>query len=269
MIMEPQSGHRSWSELTWEEIEALQASGMDAVILPVGATEQHGPHLGVGMDSNLAQHLSDAVSKETGVPALPVLPYGCSLGHSHKWPGTLSLQPQTLIDVITQIGDWCYSSGFKRIFILNTHVTNFAPLRCALEVLRARYDDMMLAVINAPEISEEIKAIFDEDAQDWHANAAETALMQHLSPELVRAEKINDSDDSDRTVDSVFAHPVNRTSKNGVTGAPSKASVELGASLFEKMVTGLSETITKGLSEEPPLPHSYFSTHTGNAGEQR
>lgn len=251
---------RQWSHLTWEEIEALPAQGMDAVLLPVGATEQHGPHLGVGMDSNLAEHLGAKVGEKTSVPVLPVLPFGCSLGHSQRWGGTIALQPQTLIDVVTQIGDWVYASGFRRIYILNTHVTNFAPLRCALEVLRSKYDDLLVALINSAEINASIREQFFRDADDWHANAAETALMQHLSPELVRENRIEGADDADRTKGLVFSHPVNRTSQNGVTGKPSEATAEWGASLFDEMVDALSETITKGLSEKPPLDISYFKS---------
>ena len=82
-----------WQSLTWEEIAELRRSGMNLCLLPVGATEQHGPHLGVGMDSCNATLLCEAVSRGTGAPVLPTLSYGCSLGHSHRWPGTIALQP--------------------------------------------------------------------------------------------------------------------------------------------------------------------------------
>jgi creatinine amidohydrolase len=82
---------REWRQLTWEEIGALPAQGMDGALLPVGATEQHGPHLGCGVDAEIAQHLCHAVAERTGVALLPTLPYGCSIGHSRRWPGTLAL----------------------------------------------------------------------------------------------------------------------------------------------------------------------------------
>lgn len=250
-----------WSQLTWEEIASFPSKGKDTVVLPIGATEQHGPHLGVGMDSNLAQLLCHTVCQKTEVPCLPLLPYGCSLGHSQKWAGTISLQPQTLISVVTEIGESVYVSGFRRLFIINSHVSNFAPLRCALEVLRSRYDDLKVALVNSAEINAEIRQEFFADAEDWHANAAETSLMQYLSPELVREEKVKDADDEDRTTGLVFSHPVNRTSQNGVTGTPSLASPEQGKKLFNKMVEGLSQLILRGTVEEPPLQSSYFTTH--------
>ncbi len=248
-----------WETLTWEEIGALRRSGIGECLLPVGATEQHGPHLGVGMDTCNAVKLCRAVSSVTGVPMLPALAYGCSLGHSRRWPGTLALQPQTLINAATEIFDWLQSAGFMRLLLINGHVGNAAPLRCAVELIRSRWDDAMVAVCNVAEISPRVRAEFCVDAQDWHANAAETSLMLAVAPELVRPDKVAEADDEDRTSGLVFAHPVNRTSKNGVTGFPSRATREQGHSLFQNMVTDLAALVRRALVEQPPLAQSYFA----------
>jgi len=248
-----------WQTLTWEEINALRESDCDLCLLPVGATEQHGPHLGVGMDTCCALKLCEAVSRETGVPVLPPLDYGCSLGHSHRWAGTLSLQPQTLIQNAVEIFDWLYASGFKRLIFVNGHVGNAAPLRCAVDLIRGKFDDAFVRVCNIAEISPRVRAEFFADAEDWHANAAETSLMLALAPEMVRPEKISESDDEDRTADLVFTHPVNRTSKNGVTGFPSRASREQGEKLFRFMVEDMVTLVRRALKEKPPLEHSYFA----------
>jgi creatinine amidohydrolase len=247
-----------WQTLTWEEIRALRRSGVDLCLLPVGATEQHGPHLGVGMDSRNATLLGEAVSRETGAPVLPTLSYGCSLGHSRRWPGTVSLRPQTLIDVVVEIFDGLYSAGFKRLIVVNGHVGNAAPLRCALEIIRSRFDDAMVRICNVAEISARVRTEFFADAEDWHANAAETALMMAHAPELVRQDQFAAADDEDRTTRLVFAHPVNRTSRNGVTGFPSRATATQGRTLFQMMVEDLSELVRRGQTERPPLEQSYF-----------
>jgi len=246
-----------WHELTWQEIGSIVDDGMDTAILPVGATEQHGPHMGCGMDADIARQLCEAVAELTGSVVLPTLPYGCSIGHSKRWPGTLALQPKTLIDVVKEIGDWVYASGFRRLFLINSHVTNAAPLRCALEMLRAEHDGFMVALINSPGISPRVRERHFHDAEDWHANEAETSLMMAVSPNMVREELLSESDDEDRTEDCVFAHPVNRTSKNGVTGKPSLASKTKGEELFAWMVEDLSQTIMKGMQEQSPLDFSY------------
>jgi creatinine amidohydrolase len=248
-----------WSEKTWPELPACLEAVGGAAILPVGATEQHGPHLGSGVDWVLADKLCAVVGERTGVPVLPAMPYGCSLGHSRRWPGTIALKPTTLIEMLCEVGDWAYGSGVRRLFMVNTHVTNAAPLRCVLEMLRASRDDMMVALVNSATMSERVRAAHFADGDDWHANDAETSLMLALAPELARAERIATSDDPDRTEGLVFSHPVNRTSLNGATGAPSGATGEKGERLFSWMVEDLSALILRGLRETPPLDHSYFA----------
>jgi creatinine amidohydrolase len=249
-----------WSQRTWPELPGDLAAASYAVMLPVGATEQHGPHLGCGVDAVLADKLCAAVAERTHVPMLPTLPYGCSLGHSQRWPGTIGVQPVTLIELVAGIGDWAYLSGVRRLFMVNTHVTNAAPLRCALEMLRARHDDLMVALFNSATLSARVRECNVADGEDWHANNAETSLMLALAPELVRAPLLAQVDDPDRTVGLVFSHPVNRTSSNGVTGTPSVASAAQGRRLFEWMVEDLSALIERGLRETPPLQQSYFSS---------
>lgn len=248
-----------WDHLTWPEIAALIAGGTDAVLLPCGATEQHGPHLGTGMDTALAAEVCAAVSAATRVPVLPPLAYGCSLGHSHRWPGTLALSPQTLISLVTDLGDWLWHAGVRRLFLVNSHVTNAAPLRCALEILRSRHDGFMVAVLNTAEISPRIRAAFFADAADWHANQAETALMLARAPALARPALLATADDPDRTAGLVFAHPVNRTSRNGVTGTPSRATAAQGEKLFRWIVADLTKLVRRALRENAPLDTPYFT----------
>jgi creatinine amidohydrolase len=83
--------------------------------------------------------------------------------------------------------------------------------------------------------------------------------MLEVAPELVRKTLVTAADDPDRTTGLVFAHPVNRTSSNGVTGAPSRASADKGRLWFSWMVEDLCAQIQRGLVETPPLEHSYFN----------
>lgn len=249
-----------WHSTTWTEIGALVARGVDTALLPVGATEQHGPHLGCGVDTAIADALCRAVAARIEVHLLPTLPYGCSIGHSQRWPGTLALAPKTLIDVVAELGSWAYAAGIRRLVMVNAHVTNAAPLRCALEMLRARHDDLMVALINTGELSARVRARHFEDAADWHANEAESSLMLAVAPALARPERFADADDPDRTGGCVFAHPVNRTSSNGVTGTPSAADAGRGRELFGWMVEDLAERVARARSETPPLAHSYFES---------
>jgi creatinine amidohydrolase len=147
----------------------------------------------------------------------------------------------------------------RRLFIVNAHVTNAAPLRCALEMLRATHDDLMVSVINTATLSARVREFHAADGADWHANDAETSVMLAIEPAAVRPDRLATADDPDRTGCCVFAHPVNRTSLNGVTGKPSLATREKGERWFAWLVEDLAALIRSGCTETPPLPHSYFS----------
>ena len=250
----------SLHQMTWEEVAAAVRGGIKTAVLPIGATEQHGPHLGCGMDTAIADTLCTDASRQSPVILLPTLAYGCSIGHSKRWPGTMALNPKTLIDIISDLGDWVQSSGIRRLILVNGHVTNEAPLRCALEILRARHDGFMVALINSARISSRFRDTHFNDGQDWHANDAETALMMALHPDLVREEKLEQADDPDRTTDCIFSHPVNRTSLNGVTGKPSAATLEKGENLYKWMLEDITNLFCRASKEEAPLARSYHQS---------
>jgi creatinine amidohydrolase len=242
-----------WSELTWPEIAALRDGGMHLAILPVGATEQHGPHLATGMDTVSAEWLAREVSARTGVPVLPTLPYGCSLGHSNHWPGTLSLTPALVTDTIVSIYEWLHAAGFPKLLLLNGHVTNHAPLRCALELIRHRWDDAMIGLHTLGTLSPRVAAFYSRDAADWHANEGETALMLAVAPHTVRTNLLATSDDPDRTVGLPFTYPVHRTSANGVTGYPSRATAATGQELATLLIEDFAAIVHSALRASPPL----------------
>lgn len=240
-----------WGELTWEEIGALAAEGTSMAILPVGATEQHGPHLPTGMDTLAATSVAEGVSAQTGVPVLPTIPYGCSLGHTTHWPGTLSLRPETLTRMVVDMAEWIEAAGFTRLLILNGHVTNWAPLRCALETIRHERTEMRVAIRSIWEISDRVKTAYHADVTGFHANRAETALVQALRPDLVHMERA--VDEPDRSADHFFSYPVNRESTTGTVGIPSLASPELGKQILEFAITDLSIQVRAAAAELAPL----------------
>lgn len=249
----PQAGSPlRWENLSWRQIADLKAAGMDLVILPVGATEQHGPHLPTGVDTFSAQAVADGVSARTGIPVLPAIAYGCSLGHSRAWPGTLSLRPETLARMVFEIADWVRASGFTRLVLLNGHVTNWAPLRCALENIRADLPEMRIALRSVWDLSPEVTQLYEYDGgRNWHANDAETSLMLHLAPHLV--DMAQAPDETDRSACCFFSYTVDKESRSGVVGLPSKADPAFGVRVLEACVTALSTQLQAALKENTPL----------------
>jgi creatinine amidohydrolase len=242
-------GPRLLAELTWPEIAELVEGGESLCVLPVGATEQHGRHLAVGTDTIIAEAVCGEASARTGVPLLPTLAVSSSQAHTTRWPGTIALPPRLLIETLVEFGRWARASGFERLLIVNAHVGNAAPLKVAIDEIR-HVGELRVGLLHWYEVTPEIAAFATADAVDWHAHRAETALMLHLRPDLVRADEIGD--DPDRTSGLVFSYTVPETSREGVTGSPTLATAEDGARLFERVVEALAERIEAARREEPP-----------------
>lgn len=240
-----------WESLTWEALADLPRQGIDMAILPIGATEQHGPHLPLGVDTLSAVTIAEGASALTGIPVLPALAYGCSLGHSPKWAGTISLRPETLARLVQEIATWVHSAGFRRLLLLNGHVTNWAPLRCALENIRHDFPDMRMALRSIWDISPEIHQHYHQDSANFHANCAETSVMLALRPDLVHMDKV--VDEPDRSAGCFFSYRVDQECLHGIVGQPSAADPMEGQALIDRCVTSLAAQLEKALKETTPL----------------
>ncbi len=239
-----------WSKLTLDEVGALAERGVVAV-LPVGATEQHGPHLATGTDAVLAHAAVDAAVQSTGDVALPVLSYGCSLGHTERWPGTLSLSPVTMTNVVVDIGRWVYRSGFRKLVMVNSHATNGPPCQSAILQLRHELPQLRMRFVSLFDVSPEAAAGYFADAPDPHANEAETALLLHVASELVHFDRA--VDEQDRTIGRVLQYAMPQVTVSGVVGRPSTATAGGGERLFRAVVDGLIDLLQRARTEYDPL----------------
>jgi creatinine amidohydrolase len=239
-----------WSQLTFEEIAELAQQGVVAV-LPVGATEQHGPHLATGTDAVLAQAAVQAAVEQTGDVALPLLPYGCSLGHTDKWAGTLSLSASTLTSMVMDIGRWTHASGFGKLVMVNSHATNGPPCQSALLELRHQLPDLRMRFVSLFDVSPDAAAGYFDDAEDPHANEAETSMLLHVASELVRPDRV--VDEEDRTPGRVLQYAMPQVTASGVVGRPSAATATRGERLFGAVVDGLVDLLQRARCEEDPV----------------
>jgi creatinine amidohydrolase len=238
-----------WAAMAMGAVGAAAEAGAIAV-LPVGATEQHGPHLATGTDTLLAERVSLAAASRTNDVVLPAIPYGCSLGHTSHWPGTLSLHPATMTAVVVEVGRWAHASGFRKLVLVNGHATNGPPCQSALLQLRHELPDLRPCFVSLFDLTPKIAARYAQDAPDFHANEAETSLLMHLEPGAVDPTAI--VDEPDRTVGRVLLYPMPAVTASGVVGAPSGASAERGAELFSALVEALAELLRAARAERDP-----------------
>ena len=253
-MREERTGPLRWTDLAWPEVgAAFEARPTDVGLLPVGATEQHGPHLPSGTDTILATAISEAVSAETHAIVLPPVWLGCSYGHGKHLPSTISLTPEGLASVVRQTLEWASLSGLGRFLIVNAHFGNHASLMVASDHLRLERPDLRVGVVGWWSADAQVAAETALDGEDIHANRTETSLMLAAAPHLVNMDRLASSDDPDRTGNLVFRYTATSLSTNGVTGRPSEASRELGERLFERTVSAISSLVERGRTEEPPL----------------
>ncbi|HEY1363461.1 MAG TPA: creatininase family protein [Xanthobacteraceae bacterium] len=243
---------RRWELMTSPELGRLAAEGLDLALLPVGATEQHGPHLATGCDTISPEEIAWRVSEATGVVVLPAIPYGISLGHTARWPGTVSLHPQTLLQLVLEVGRWVVGSGFGRLIMLNGNGPNAPALECARMQLRYEFPRCRFRVLSLFDCSARVQQHYFSDAADIHANRGETSLLMHMRPAAVRPEQRVDEEDV--TVGRVFSYDMPATTASGVVGRPSLASAADGAALARMLVEDLSAIVRAALAEEWPRP---------------
>ncbi len=245
---------RRWEDQAWPELSDLAGRGDGEVgLVPIGATEQHGPHLPTGTDTIIATALCDRASARAGAPVLPAIAVACSYGHGTRLPGTLSLGPELLSAIVRQYAEWAAASGLTRLLFVNAHLGNSAALGTATDHLRLFRPDLRSAAVDWWTLDPEVARESVLDGEDLHANRSETSVMLALAPDLVRAERLVDADDPDRTEGLVFRYTAPALSTNGVTGRPSEATPELGERLVERTVAALCDRIERGRIEKPPL----------------
>jgi creatinine amidohydrolase len=232
--------------------DRLAADPECVALIPVGATEQHGPHLPVGTDTIIATAIADAAAGDAAV-VLPPLAFGASFFHGTRMAGTVAFSGEETAAAAGLVAEACVDSGLRRILFVNGHVGNAAPLWIACDRFRREFHELQIGVMQWWDLTPDIARRATEDAADWHANAAETSLMLVLRPELVDTDKILDADDPDRTEGVVFRYPVQHVSTNGVTGYPSRASKAMGLELWQDVVTAARDVVERAHSEKPPL----------------
>jgi creatinine amidohydrolase/Fe(II)-dependent formamide hydrolase-like protein len=179
---------RALAENTWQEVERL-SKNPGVVVLPIGAIEQHGPHLPLLTDARLAEEIvRRACAKlpdSVNAWYLPTLPYGKSTEHI-GYAGTVSLSAATLIAVVSDIARSLHASGFRRLLFFNAHGGNLALLQMVARDIRAELG--MLCVVAMPDMTQALSEFGPQERRfGLHGGTLETAWMLALAPELVKA----------------------------------------------------------------------------------
>jgi creatinine amidohydrolase len=265
---------RDWTDIRWPEVAAAGAARWIAV-LPLAATEQHGPHLPVGTDVMIAQAYLARVREllPDNIPAtfLPLQPVGISTEHI-DYPGTLTLPTEVALKTWMALGESVARAGIKKLVMVTSHGGNSAAMSLVAQDLRARHG--LLAVTTGWFRFGEPEGLFsaEELRHGIHGGAVETSIMLARYPQAVRRDAIADFPPAGIAMEkdyrwlsthrpAPFAWQAQDLHASGAAGDATTASAEKGermldhgAHAFCELLEDVDNFDVKRLSGGPHIP---------------
>ena len=234
-------------ELTWTELRALIASQSTTIIVPVGGTEQNGPHMALGKHNVRVKALSEKIARALGhtlvAPVIAYVPEGrLSPATEHmRFPGTITVPDESFQKVIEYAARSFKLHGFRDIVYLGDHGGTQAGQKAVAGRLNREWAKTPVRVhaieeyYRAGEFARLLKGrSYRDDELGSHAGLADTALMLAVDPRLVRADRLRPG--------------AGQRDASGVSGDPSRASAELGQPGVELIVTRTVDAIRKSMA---------------------
>lgn len=245
-------GPRYWQELAHPDFAALDHERTVAV-LPVAATEQHGPHLPLGVDAIINRAiLARAVALAAdGPPVLVLPPLDVGLSPEHRdFPGTLTLSAATMLPLVREIAAGVLRAGLAKLMFFNSHGGQPQLLELAAQELRAEHGAMAM-VVNSWRLMRTAELFPAAEIREGiHAGAIETSILLHLAPELVRRTAVARFASAARGLGDAFpglapdgrlayAWQTQDLNSAGAVGDATLASAEKGRALVEQAAAAL------------------------------
>jgi len=234
-----QPNHLWLDELSTQEA-AQAAAARKVVIFPLGAVEEHGAHLPLCTDTLQPEYVAVEVAKKTGCLIAPTFKYGiCNAGRN--FPGTLSIEFDTLRLLARDILSELVRNGFRRIIVMSGHAgsSHMVALRLAAqEVVKQNFNcvgaqKVRILVLSDFDFADDLKDELGFAPDDGHAGAIETSRVIDIAPQLVKGKGEAGTRGMPRF--EVVADP-ERVFPNGVNGDPTQASAEKGKALNKYII---------------------------------
>jgi creatinine amidohydrolase/Fe(II)-dependent formamide hydrolase-like protein len=236
-------------DLTWTELADAVHSGKTTIIIPIGGTEQNGPHMALGKHNARVRALSEKIAVALGnamvAPVIAYVPEGSiepPTAHM-RFPGTITVPDATFEKVLESAGASFRHHGFRDVVFLGDHGGYQKDLRVVADRLNKEWaatparahavDEYYRITVDAYARALKAHGIRDDEI-GTHAGVADTSLTLALAPGMVRAERLRSG-----------AKP---GSADGVSGDPTKASAELGQLGVDAIVAGTVEAIRKAVA---------------------
>ncbi len=248
-------------EMTWPEFAEWLEKINSIVLIPIGSLEQHGPHLPMDTDAYDAEYVCNEVAKrllnDVWPLVAPTINYGVSMHHM-DFPGTVTLSPKTLIDMLVDICESLIKHGVKRILIVNGHGGNAPSIQVACQILKYRHPEIFIGTDLMGLAKSVREKIFESKEHDIHAGEFETSTSLANRERFVRIEEIEKIHEkpfksellemgkipSGDQID-YYAINVKQISELGYMGYPWKADKKKGKKMLEAYIENLATFIRK------------------------
>ena len=227
----PMDHRLALDELSWTDVAAHIAR--DArLLLPIGALEQHGPHLPLGANALIAGRITYDLSLEFGVLRAPVIAYGVNVASERAYAGTATVRAKTLHRLINELLATWESQGFEEFILITAH--RHEPHLDALTTLAT--ESARVRVVSVWDV--DVSALLEAQPGPLHAGEAETSLLLHLFPDRVRMDRARDfdlpADQFERYLHGRLPAPP--PGGAGVVGRPTAATAEKGKRIYDHLV---------------------------------
>ena len=225
--------------LAWTDAGQILARD-SRLLFPVGALEQHGPHLPIGTNIFLAEAVARRASEELGILRAPSFAYGVTAGRGGRYAGTSTLRRKTLHRAVNELIAGWEDHGVSEIVVITAH--RYEPHVDALLMALTSRSTTTVIDLYAVDVGD----LLDGEPSLEHGGELETSLMLHLAPERVRTDRIQDFPPS--RVDGTYLRqrmPTAPAASQGSLGFPSRATQEKGDAVFERWVRSILDILRR------------------------
>jgi creatinine amidohydrolase/Fe(II)-dependent formamide hydrolase-like protein len=244
-------------ELSWSEIKNLISEGWTKTIIPLGATEQHGPGLPQGVDTWHGEETAlRAASKLGKTLVAPAVPFGYSPEHI-AFPGTISIREKTLSYLLEDIAESLARSGFTFVYFWFGHGGDWSIARKCLPPLRHRWPGCV--VTYTQDVGKYVSETWDTlplkegiklEISGSHAGEFEASMIAAIRPDLLKKDYLAEGDPRplNQILEPMMKDGIHTISKNGVLGDQRFANAERGKKYLDCLADWLVEDIKRQLA---------------------